>query len=308
MIARRALLATTAAAGLIRPARAETKLVWRSPAAHFYMAPCFATDHDLWAKHGLPPIDFGLSQAPPTLLPAVQAGAIQVGASTAINVALARENGLDIKLLSGASIQIRGNPGTAILAAPDSTLSQPADFVGKKLVTPGVNGSFHVMFEKWMLDAGQDPKKVTYLEAGFANAGDFLRNRSADAVLSAEPFMSRLIAQGLAKKVAEYFQPRGENSFDAFYIVRGDWAAENPKYIAAFRALLNDALAQMRADPKAAYATEAKWLNLPPDAAANTGVIAPRCDFAEDEIQDWISIATQVGLITQPLKAKDMIA
>ncbi len=311
MITRRTALSAAAACavgGRSRPATAAAGLTWKTLAAHYYMSPCFAADHDLFARHGLPPVEVGLSTAPPTLLPAVIAGAIQVGVSTCIGVAMANDNGLDVKLLAGASVQEHGRPNTAILAAPDSTLSRPADFVGKRVVIPGVNGSFHVMFQKWMLDGGQDPKSVTYLEAGFAQAGDYLRNRSADAVLSTEPFMSRMLAAGIARKVADYFDPAEPMVFDSVFIVQGAWAAANPTLIAGLRATLNDALGQMRADPASAVATEVKWLHVPAEVAAGSGPAAPRCDITPADVQRWLDIAAQVGLISRKPPAASLIA
>ena len=311
MITRRAALsaaAFSAASSLVRPAAAASSLTWKTLAAHYYMPPCFAADHDLFARHGLPPVEVGISTAPPTLLPAVIAGAIQVGVSTCIGVAMARDNGLDVKLLAGASIQEHGHPNTAILAAPDSTLSKPADFVGKRVVIPGVNGSFHVMFQKWMLDGGQDPKSVTYLEAGFAQAGDYLRNRSADAVLSTEPFMSRMLQAGIARRVADYFDPAEPLVFDSVFIVQGAWAAANPKLIAGLRATLNDALGRMRADPAAAIATEVKWLHVPTEVAAGSVPASPRCDITAADVQRWLDVAAQVGLISKKPPAASLIA
>ncbi len=308
MITRRTALAGAAGLSLVRPAFAADKIYWKTLTAHFYMSPCFAADHDLFVKHGLPPVDVGLSTAPPTLLPAVVSGAIQVGVNTVLGVSMANEAGLDVKVLAGASIQEHGKPNTAILAPMDSKLAAPADFVGKRVVIPGMNGVFHVMFEKWLLDAGQDPKKVTYIEAGFAQAGDYIRNGSADAVLSTEPFMSRMLEGGQARRVANYFDPKQDTVFDSVFIVNGAWAAANPELIKGLRATLNDALKQMAADPAAAIATEVKWLKLPEEVAKRSGPASPRCDVTEADIEGWLDIALQVGLISKRPKAKDLIA
>jgi NitT/TauT family transport system substrate-binding protein len=281
-----------------RPARAEEAMKWMTLAAHFYMVPCFCSDNDIFKKNGLD-IQVGISSAPPTLLPAVVSGAITVGVSTIIQVAMARENGLDVALLAGASFQIKGTPGTMAVARADSTISKPADFVGKRVVIPGHNGVYHVMFEKYLMDHGIDPDKVLFVEAGFAQAGDMLRNGSADVALSTEPFLSRLIGSGQVKVVADYCEPDAPNTYDSVFIVRSDWARDNQKTVAVMRQSMREGIAMMAKDRDLMLATEAKWLKLPPDVVAHTPPPATRIDISLDDIKMWTGIAKEVGLINK---------
>ena len=288
-------------------ARAEEPLKWMTLAAHFYMVPPFCADTGIFARHGLN-VDVGIATNAPTLLPAVVSGTIQVGVSTAIHVAIAREQGLDVVLLAGSSIQVRGVRNTAVLERPDGNFQKPSDFIGKRVVIPGRNGVFHVMFEKYLMDAGVDPNKVDYVEAGFAQAGDILRGGSADAALSTEPFLSRLVDAGTAKVAMEYWVPTQETIFDSCYICQGAWAKQHPDTVAALRASLRDGIAAMRADPAKMQQVEAKWLKLPPEVIARGGPPMSRIDIQPSEVQYWIDVAKQVGLVDKPPPVADMIA
>ena len=300
-------IAAGLAGAAVRPARAEEPIKWMTLAAHYYMVPPFCADNGLFKKNGLD-VEVGISSAPPTLLPAVISGAIQVGVSTAIQVAMARENGLDVVILAGASIQIHGMPGTAALARPDFAFSGPKSFIGKRVVIPGHNGVYHVMFEKYLMDGGVDPTSVTYVEAGFAQAGDMLRNNSADVALSTEPFMSRLLESGQAKMVVAYFDPDQPNIFDSVFIVQGDWAAKNKAKIAAMRQAMRDGIALMAKDESLMRATETKWLKLPPDVVARSGPPSPRIDVSLDDVRFWLGVATQMQLITKPQSPESLLA
>jgi NitT/TauT family transport system substrate-binding protein len=300
-------LAAGLATGLVRPARAEVQVKWMTLAAHYYMAPIFAMETGLFAKQGAA-VDVGIATAPPTLLPAVVSGTIQVGVSTAIQVSMARENGLDVVLLAGSSIQTRGIVNTAVLARPDATFAKPADFVGKRVVIPGMNGVFHVMFETYLMDGGVDPKSVTYVESGFAQAGDMLRNGAADAVLSTEPFLSRMVDAGTARKVVDYWTPTQDTIFDSFYICQGAWARDNQETVAKLRAALNQSIADMKADMPKMQAVEGKYLKLPPEVIARSGPPMSRVDIRPSEVQFWIDTASRVGLLQKKPTPAELIA
>ncbi len=38
-------------------------------------------------------------------------------------------------------------------------MSKPADFVGKKVGVPGIGAFLDVLFRKWLIDGGVDPRR-----------------------------------------------------------------------------------------------------------------------------------------------------
>ena len=311
-LTRRHAMATLAAAPLLLPRAGQAAgppaalIKWMTLSGHFYMAPLVAQDTGQFTKQGLD-VQVTISTAPPTLLPAVVSGTLQVGVSTGVQVALAREAGLDIVVLAGASVQERGHPTALLVVRPDLTIHSAADLIGKKVVSPGANGTFYLMFQKYLMDHGVDPRKVTMLEAGFAQMADMLRSGQADAVLAAEPYTTRLLDAKLGKPV-EYYAIEREVVFDSFYICSQGWATANHDSMEKCRQALRDAVALMATDVARSAAIEAKYTKLPPDMIARLGVAAAKVDVTPADMKVWLDVGHQTGLLTQNPDPASLIA
>src|SRR5665213_2824431 len=202
-----AMALSTLAVG-VRPVMAAEPIKFATLAALDFMTPMFAQDAGLFTKQGLDVI-MTIATAAPTLLPGVVGGSLQYGVSTGAQVAIAHEAGLDVVIAAG-------------VVRPDVTIDKPSDFVGKKVVSPGINGTFYVLFLKYLKTHGIDPASVTMLEGGFAQMPDLLRGKQVDAVLAAEPFLTRMLDAGVGKRL-DFFVPDRDHIFTSFYIAKRSW-------------------------------------------------------------------------------------
>ena len=100
-----------------------------------FLVPLLAQDAGLFKEQGVD-VDVSIATAPPTLLPAVIGGSLQIGVSTGVQVAAASQAGLDVVIVAGGGTISKQDANTAIVVAPDSPLQQPKDFVGKRVVGP----------------------------------------------------------------------------------------------------------------------------------------------------------------------------
>lgn len=308
-LSRRQTLAILATAGpaILRPrARAAEPIKWLTLSGHSYMAPLVGQDTGQFARHGLT-VQAGISTAPPTLLPAVVSGTLQVGTSTGVQLALAHEAGLDIVALSGAAVQMQGHTTAALVIRPGLSIASARDFIGRKVVSPGTNGSFHLMFVKYLLDRGVDPAGVTMMEAAFPQMADMLRAGQADAVLISEPYTTRLMDAGIGTRM-EYYPVEHGSVCDSFYICSQKWATANPDTLAALRQALRETVALMAADPARAAEIEVKYTRLPIETINRLGVAAARVDLTAADMQVWIDIGRQVKLLTQDIDPASLIA
>ena len=93
---------------------------------------------------------------------------------------------------------------------------------------PGLGAFLHVTFRAWLKDQGVDYRKVNFVEAAFPQHADLLRGGSVDAVVSADPFMSRITDSG-AGYVASYystFLPEGNQTI--VHAAKREWVQKNP--------------------------------------------------------------------------------
>jgi hypothetical protein len=105
MLNRRDLVAGGAAAfaASALPVQAAETIQWSTLAAIDYLVPLIAKDAGLFGKQGLD-VAMQIATQAPALLPAVVGGALQIGVSTGIQVAIANEAGLDVAIIAAAGL------------------------------------------------------------------------------------------------------------------------------------------------------------------------------------------------------------
>jgi NitT/TauT family transport system substrate-binding protein len=162
-----------------------------------------------------------------TIPAAVQSDSLQIGGPTPSVFLQSVDGGLDHVVVAGGGMTSKTLTGFGLVARAGSGIRGAADCVGKKIGVPGLGAFLHVSFRAWLKQSGVDYGKVNFIEAAFPQHGDLLRGGSLDAVVTADPFMSRITDSG-AGYVASYystFLPDGQPTI--VYAARRDWVAKN---------------------------------------------------------------------------------
>lgn len=288
------------------PARAAEQIKFATLGAMDFFAPMLARDEGFFQKNGLD-VDLTIATQAPSLLPAVVGGSLQVGVSTGIQVAIANEAGLDVVFVSGAGMLTKNDVNTGLLVRADSDLKTQADFVGKKVMVPGINGTYYMLFLRWLKQGNIDPTKVQIVEGGFAQMPDLLRTKQVDAVVNGEPFLSRMIESGAFRNI-DYFKPERDSYVTSFFIAKRSWVDGHRKELDAIRASLRDAIAFSKTNPDAVRAAVAKDLKLPPEVTAKQKIMDWRVDLKPEDVQFWADLALEFGLLKSRIDASKLIA
>lgn len=234
-------LATSAAVARAEPA----KITIGHPLASDFLATYVAKEKGYFAKHD---IDATLTRVPIiTVVPqALVAGSLQFGATTLGTALQAIDAGLDLKLVAGAGRMKKGAPFISLMVRNDFNVTKPADLEGRKIGVPGLGSFMEQFLREWMLSAGADAKKSTFIEAPLPQLPDMLKAGTVDAVIIVEPMRSMIVNSGVGKVGAEYINEVDPDVLVSAYLVEGGWAAKNATIIANFRAALDDGLAYIR--------------------------------------------------------------
>ena len=199
-----------------------------------------AVDEGIFKKHGLDAemVLIGINSNIPA---AIVSNSIQIGGPTSTVFLQAADGGLDLVAIAGASIMNpSSNVNIAAFARNGITIKEPKDFVGKKVGAPGLGAFLHVLFVKWLVEKGVDPKSVNFVEVTFPTMADIIKSGGVDVVLTAEPFVTRMINAGLGTVAARYGAELARTEPIIFYAAARDWAEKNPDTIKKFR----DAIAE----------------------------------------------------------------
>jgi NitT/TauT family transport system substrate-binding protein len=236
--------------------------------------------------------------------PALVAGSLQIGMSTATVLLQAADGGIDLNVVAGATRMLKDSPNISLVARKEVQIKSAADVKGKKIGVPGVNSVADVMFRKWLKNNGVNLNDVTFIETPFPQMNDLLRAGTVDGVLAVEPIRSRIVGSETGYRIPEeYYVAVSPDSILAFWIATAAWAKANPDVIAKFRECLAEGLAFIKSNPEEAKAIEKQYLGF------NTPVYPTMTTAAKPEdFQFFVALAREFGLIRKDIDVKTLVA
>jgi NitT/TauT family transport system substrate-binding protein len=178
-----------------------------------------------------------------------------IGSGPAIN-AYAKSNGAAVRLISGVT-----SGGAQFVVSED--IAEPADLVGKTVVTPQLGNTQDVALKKWLADEGLAGRvQVTNMEN--AQTLDAFRGGQVQAAWLPEPWSSRLVLEAGAKVLLDEKELWPDGQFPTtVVIVRTQFLDEHPETVRAFlRGLVAsiDYANENEADAQAAVNTQLEAL------------------------------------------------
>ena len=251
-----AALAMTLFAGA---AQAQNKLQIGCTATTDCASAMVAVDEGIFKKHGLD-VEMTLIGINSNIPAAILSGSIQIGGPTSTVFLQAVDGGLDLVAVAGATVMNPGsNANITAFVRNGLTIKEPKNFVGKKVGAPGLGAFLHVLFVKWLVEKGVDPKSVNFVEVTFPTMADIIKSGGVDVVLAAEPFITRMTNAGLGTIGARYAAELNRTEPIIFYAASRDWAEKNPEVIKKFRAAIAEAAPIVNNDREKSAASIAKF-------------------------------------------------
>jgi NitT/TauT family transport system substrate-binding protein len=299
-----AAVAAILAAG---PAYAQTKVQIGCTATSDCASAMVGIDEGIFKKHGLDAemVLVGINSNIPA---AILSNSIQIGGPTSTVFLQAADGGLDLVAVAGASIM---NPtSSANIAAfvrNGITISAPKDFVGKKVGAPGLGAFLHVLFVKWLVEKGVDPKSVNFVEVTFATMSDIIKSGGVDAVLTAEPFVTRMTSAGLGTVGARYAAELARTEPIIFYSASREWAGKNPEAVKKFRAAIAESAAIVNADREKASASISKFTKQPIELVKATPPNQPEPTLRAEQLAWWIDVMSSQKMLQTKLDLSRLI-
>lgn len=291
---RRHLLAGTAAAGMLAalPARAQsTRIVVGYTAVTDFASAFVAVEEGFFKKRNLD-VEMKFIPINSTIPAAVQADSLQIGGPTPSVFLQSVDGGLDHVIVAGAGVTSKSLTAFGLVAKAGAGIRTAQDCVGKKIGVPGLGAFLHVTFRGWLKSQGVDYRKVNFVEAAFPQHGDLLRGGTVDAVVSADPFMSRITDSGIGYVASYYstFLPDGQPTI--IYSATREWATKNAAAARGFQQAIQEAAAFMAkpANDAKVRAAIGKYIKLPPEVLAKAQISPPGPVVNDKQIAYWVNL------------------
>jgi NitT/TauT family transport system substrate-binding protein len=260
-----------------------------------------AKDKGFFDKHGL---DATLTriQIAPNVGPAIISGDLQIGMGTGPNLLHAAEGGLPLVAIAGASRMKKNNPIAGLLGRAGLSVKSPADLRGKKIGSPGLNTMLTEVLEKWLYDNKIARDQVTLVEVVFPQQRDMLKSGTIDAVITIEPFRSRMLSDGTGFKIADYVGEVNPDVLAVLWMSRSDWAAANPQAVRAFRQAYAEAIEWCAKNTDESKKILAKYIGFASPVLPDYGV-----EVKLSDLEFFERIERELGKLRAPVDVSKLV-
>lgn len=281
------LLALSAMAA---PAHVQTKLRIGCTATTDCASALLAKEEGIFARNGIE-AELTLIGLNSNIPAALMSGSLDIGGPTPSVFLQAVDGGLELVAVAGASSTARETADTvAVVSRTGASIKAAKDFAGKRVGAPGLGAFLHVLFRQWLIQNGVDPKTVSFVEVTFPTMSDILKAGTVDAVVTAEPVLSRITAAGTGAVVAHFLAELPEGRPQIVYASTKDWAGRNPKALAAFRASIAEAAALVNADPDKARGAVSRFTKIPMDVLKGMKLSRSDPALTPDQLAWWAGV------------------
>jgi NitT/TauT family transport system substrate-binding protein len=279
-------------------AQTPTKIAFGYTAVTDFTSVFIAKEEGYFAKRNL---DVELKFIPlnSTIPAAIQSDSLQIGGPTPSVFLQAVDGGLDHVVVAGGGVTSKSITDFGLVAKAGSGIRTAQDCVGKKVGVPGLGAFLHVTFRAWLKTQGVDWKKVNFVEAPFPQHGDLLRGGSIDAVVTADPFMSRITESGAGYVASYYSTFLDEGNPTIIHTAKREWVAKNPQAAKAFREAVQEGaafLTQAKNNDKV-RAHIGKYIKLPPEVLAKAQISPPGPVVTEKQLNYWVGLMREQDML-----------
>jgi NitT/TauT family transport system substrate-binding protein len=290
-------VATLAALLLANGAQAQTKIQVGCTATSDCASAMVGVDEGIFKRLGLD-VEMTLIGINSNIPAAILSNSIQIGGPTSTVFLQAVDGGLDMVAVGGASIMNKSSNDTiAAFTRTGVEAKEAKEFVGKKVGAPGLGAFLHVLFRKWLIEKGVDPKGVNFVEVTFPTMNDVLKSGSVDAVLTAEPFVTRMTQAGTGQVGARYAAELQRTEPIIFYAASREWAEKNPEAIKKFREGIAEGAKIVNGDRDKASASISKFTKQPLELVKLTPPNYSEPVLKSEQLAWWIDVMKQQNML-----------
>ena len=278
-------------------ASAEMKIAIGCTATTDCASAAVALQEGIFKKNGLD-VTMTLIGINSTIPAALLADSLQIGGPTPPTFLQAIDGGLDLVAVAGTSSTAASTSDTVgVVATPASGIKGAKDFVGKKVGSPGIGAFLQVLFSKWLIESGVDPKRVNFVEVGFPTMNDALKSNAVDAVITAEPIMSRILASGTGSVVGHFLEKLPEYRPQILYASTRSWADANPDALKAFRASIEEGAKIANNNPEKGRKAIAGFTKIPMDVLSKVKLSVADPKIEKEQLDWWVDTMKEQNLL-----------
>ena len=289
------------------PAAADTKLSVGTAGGGTATAALFAAKEEgYFGKRGLD-VSILMGGLDSNMPSALLAHSLDIAATSATTFFQAIEGGLDLVVILGGTATSKRPTDEAVLAAKDSGIREPKDFIGRKVGVPGIGAALHVLYRYWLTERGVDFHQVQFAETLLPRMRDLLAAKTVDAVVAVNPFIGQITDAGVGYIAVPLAGEIPSGKPVIMYVTTRDWADRHKSEVAAFRAAIGEGADFVAAEPDRTKEDINRYAKLPPQVlkVAQLSDQVPKIDAAG--LGWWFDVMKRQGMLLHPIEVKKLL-
>ncbi len=239
------------------------------------------------------------------ILPAVTSGAVDVGFSNLISIAVAYKHNVPLTLLAPGSLYTASIPTSVLMVPANSPAKTARDLNGKTLAVNGLKTITQYAPELWIDKNGGDSTSVKFVEMTFPQIVEALGTNRIDAAIVADPFIAQ--AKPAARILADAYDAIGSRYIIGCWFSTTQWAQTHSALAGRFTQAIARTAQWANTHKPASGAILAKYSKMDPAVAATMLRVdyAPR--FVKSEMQPVIDLVARYGGLPATFPADELI-
>jgi NitT/TauT family transport system substrate-binding protein len=239
------------------------------------------------------------------ILAAVAGGAVDVGFSNLISIAVAYKHNVPVTLLAPGSLYTATIPTSVLMVPQNSPAKTARDLNGKTLAVNGLKTITQYAPELWIDKNGGDSTTVKFVEMTFPQIVEALGTNRIDAAIVADPFIAQ--AKPAARILADAYDAIGSRYIIGCWFSTTQWAAAHSALAGRFaQAIARTAQWANTHKPQSGQIL-AKYSKMDPAVAATMLRVdyAPR--FVKSDMQPVIDLVARYGGLAASFPADELV-
>lgn len=224
---------------------------------------------------------------------ALEGGTQEIGIATVGTAAVARQEGLDVRMIAP---YYYSNGDLGIYAEAGSPIQRARDLEGRTVGFGQLKTSGNAAMLEAVAQDGGDPSTVTFRLVPLATAATSLVEGQIEATLLAEPFIT-MSGDQIQPVIRDFHESVAENAPVAYAVTSGEYYDENPEVIQRFQAALLEANTLAAEDPELVRETIASYSEIPEDIVSSMTLPAYGADLKKEEAQEELELMQKYGYI-----------
>ncbi len=164
-----------------------------------------------------------------------------------------------------------------------------------------------MLFVKWLVEKGVDPKSVNFVEVTFPTMADIIKSGGVDVVLTAEPFVTRMLNANLGTVAARYGAELARTEPIIFYAASRDWAEKNPDTIKKFREAIAEGAVIVNTDRDKASVSISKFTKQPIELVKASAPNQSEPALKAEQLAWWIDVMSSQKMLQTKLDLNRLI-